>query len=132
MRSDVEPGPADSGIFDVNAITAALPADTGQPVSAAIVHATADGSIRVLRVDQPAAAHYHATADEHAYVLQGSATFFAAHRQPQRLTPGQMFFVRRGTVHGISTIHDHPLVLLIIDTPRRSPGDMIFVDGAPA
>jgi hypothetical protein len=34
----------------------------------------------------------------------------------------------RGTVHAIPDILKHPLVFLSIDTPRRIPTDIVFVD----
>ena len=36
----------------------------------------------------------------------------------------------RGTVHALPDILEEPLVFLSIDTPRRDPKDVIFVDPA--
>ncbi len=132
MSAPVDERQPDHGVFDVTAIAGGLPSIAGQPVSIALVTATADGSVRVLRVNQPTPAHYHAMADEHVYILSGSATFFVAGTAPHTLRPGQLFVARRGTVHGISAIHEQPLTLLIIDTPRRPADDMIFVAEPPA
>ena len=48
--------------------------------------------------------------------------------------PGQLLFFRRGTVHAFPSIKDRPVVFLSVDTPRRDPRDIIFVnpdDGTP-
>ena len=36
----------------------------------------------------------------------------------------------RGTVHALPEILEEPLVFLSVDTPRREPTDVIFVDPA--
>ena len=49
--------------------------------------------------------------------------------------PGELLFFERGTVHAIPEIIEEPLVFLSVDTPRRIPTDIIFVDpndGTPA
>jgi mannose-6-phosphate isomerase-like protein (cupin superfamily) len=49
--------------------------------------------------------------------------------------PGQLLFFERGTVHSIPELLSEPVVFLAIDTPRRQPTDIIFVnpeDGTPA
>ena len=48
--------------------------------------------------------------------------------------PGELLSFERGTVHALPTITQGPMILLSIDTPRRAPTDIIFVDpadGAP-
>jgi len=48
--------------------------------------------------------------------------------------PGRLLFFERGTVHAIPEILESPLIFLSIDTPRRHPKDIIFVnpgDGTP-
>jgi mannose-6-phosphate isomerase-like protein (cupin superfamily) len=48
--------------------------------------------------------------------------------------PGQLLFFERGTVHALPDILEGPLIFLSIDTPRRDPKDVIFVnpgDGTP-
>jgi hypothetical protein len=49
--------------------------------------------------------------------------------------PGQLLFFERGIVHAMLELFDHPVIFLSIDTPRREPTDIIFVDpkdGSPA
>ena len=42
--------------------------------------------------------------------------------------PGQLLFFKRGTVHAITAIAEEPVVFLSVDTPRRDPRDIVFVD----
>jgi len=45
-----------------------------------------------------------------------------------------LLFFERGTVHALPDILEGPLIFLSIDTPRRDPKDVIFVnpgDGTP-
>jgi mannose-6-phosphate isomerase-like protein (cupin superfamily) len=50
--------------------------------------------------------------------------------------PGQLLYFEKGTVHAMPEIHPgEPVVFLSIDTPRRAPTDIVFVDpadGSPA
>ena len=49
--------------------------------------------------------------------------------------PGRLLFFERGTVHALPDILEEPVVFLSVDTPRREPTDIIFVnpeDGTPA
>jgi hypothetical protein len=44
------------------------------------------------------------------------------------------YYFERGTVHAIPDILESPMIFLSIDTPRRDPKDVIFVnpeDGTP-
>lgn len=91
-------------------------------------------SSRVFRVYRPTPAHYHATCDEYLLVISGRATFFLGQSQPFEVGPGQLIFFRQGTIHGTPEILEHPFVVLAVDTPRRDPSDIIFVnpaDGTP-
>jgi hypothetical protein len=48
--------------------------------------------------------------------------------------PGELLFLKRGTVHAQPKILEEPVVFLAIDTPRRDPKDIVFVnpeDGTP-
>ena len=47
---------------------------------------------------------------------------------------GQLIFFKKATHHAIRLLDDQPLVFLAVDTPRRDPKDIIFVnpaDGTP-
>jgi mannose-6-phosphate isomerase-like protein (cupin superfamily) len=121
-------------IFDLYAIVQNFPASaqtllidtrlTDEPVASA----------RVFRVYHPAPAHFHATCDEYLFVLSGRAIFFLGDSPQFELGPGQLIFFKKGTVHGTPEIIEHPFVVFAVDTPRRDPSDVIFVnpaDGTP-
>ena len=96
----------------------------------------AAASARVFRVYRETPPHYHATCDEYLYVLSGRGEFWL--ERPENggeFAPGDLLFFRRGTVHAFPSIKDAPVAFLSVDTPRRDPGDVIFVnpeDGTPA
>ena len=85
-------------------------------------------SARVFRVYQPVPAHYHRTCDEYLLVISGSGEFFLGDAPSFVVEPGKLVFFRQGEVHGINKILEEPLVFLAIDTPRRDPADITFVD----
>lgn len=94
-----------------------------------------EASARVFRVYQTTPAHYHATCDEYLIILSGRGRFFMGDREPFEVGPGEMLFFKKGTVHGMPEILEHPLFMVSVDTPRRDPGDIIFIDpsqGTPA
>ncbi|RUO99625.1 cupin domain-containing protein [Hyphomicrobium sp.] len=92
-------------------------------------------SARVFRVYKPTPPHYHATCDEYLYVFSGRGTFWM--KDPATIAefgPGQLLFFEKGTVHALPDIFEDPVVFLSVDTPRRDPKDIIFVnpeDGTP-
>jgi mannose-6-phosphate isomerase-like protein (cupin superfamily) len=92
-------------------------------------------SARVFRVYRETPPHYHATCDEYLYVFSGRGTFWMEHPATvAEFEPGQLLFFKKGTVHAIPDIIEEPLVFLSVDTPRRDPKDVVFVnpgDGSP-
>jgi mannose-6-phosphate isomerase-like protein (cupin superfamily) len=92
-------------------------------------------SARVFRVYRGTPPHYHATCDEYLYVLSGRGSFWMGEAiNGGEFAPGQLLFFKRGAIHALPEIHEGPVVFLSVDTPRRSPKDIIFVnpeDGTP-
>lgn len=93
-------------------------------------------SARVFRVYRPTPPHYHQTCDEYLYVLAGRGTFWIEDASTEaEFGPGQLFFFERTIVHALPKILAGPVIFLSVDTPRRQPTDIIFVnpeDGTPA
>lgn len=87
-------------------------------------------SSRIFRIYKPIPAHFHRTCDEYLLVLSGRARFQIGTEAPVELSSGQMQFFRRDVIHGFPEILEEPLVILSVDTPRRDPSDVIFVDSA--
>jgi mannose-6-phosphate isomerase-like protein (cupin superfamily) len=85
-------------------------------------------SSRLFRVYKTVPLHYHKTCDEYLQVLRGRAKFVVDGHAPVELGPGQLMFFKRNTVHGIPEILEEPLVFFAVDTPRRDPADVTFVD----
>ncbi len=120
-----------TGRFDVMAMAAALPATASTMLADAYLTDRDAASARVFRVYRPVPAHYHATCDEYLYVLAGQGTFWMGSEADEAaFAPGQLLFFERGTVHAIPRILQEPLLFLSIDTPRRQPTDIVFVDPA--
>jgi mannose-6-phosphate isomerase-like protein (cupin superfamily) len=86
-------------------------------------------SARVFRVYKPTPPHYHATCDEYLYVFSGRGTFWMEDESTSaEFGPGELLFFKRGTVHALPKILADPVVFLSIDTPRRDPKDIVFVN----
>ena len=92
-------------------------------------------SSRVFRVYRETPAHYHEGSDEYLYVLSGRGTFWMGDSSNgAEFAPGDLLFFKRRIVHALPSILEGPVVFLAIDTPRRDPKDIIFVnpaDGTP-
>jgi mannose-6-phosphate isomerase-like protein (cupin superfamily) len=92
-------------------------------------------SARVFRVYRETSPHYHEGSDEHLYVLSGRGTFWMGEpANGSEFAPGDLLVFKRRIVHALPRILEEPVVFLAIDTPRRHPKDIIFVnpaDGTP-
>jgi mannose-6-phosphate isomerase-like protein (cupin superfamily) len=92
-------------------------------------------SSRVFRVYRETPAHYHEGSDEYLYVLSGKGTFWMGDpSNGAEFAPGDLLFFKRRIVHALPRMLEEPVVFLAIDTPRRDPKDIIFVnpeDGTP-
>ena len=95
----------------------------------------AAASARIFRVYRPTPPHFHAGSDEYLYVLSGRGTFWLENAANQReFAPGDLLFFKRRTIHAIPNLREEPVAFLALDTPRRDPSDIIFVnpeDGSP-
>ena len=117
-----------SATFDLLAIAADFP-DTAETMllDKRLTDEPAASS-RLFRVYRPVPAHYHKTCDEYLQVITGRARFVVGGNAPVELGPGQLLFFRRNVIHSIPEIVEGPLVFFAIDTPRRDPADVTFVD----
>jgi mannose-6-phosphate isomerase-like protein (cupin superfamily) len=124
-----------SGRFDINEIARSFPATANSMLLDRYLTDEPEASARVFRVYQGTPAHYHAACDEHLYVVSGRGTFWIGDASTLgEFAPGHFFVFKRGTVHALPDILEAPVVFLSIDTPRRDPKDIIFVnpeDGTP-
>jgi len=127
---------ARTGRFDVRAIAAALPATAETLLVDTYLTDHEAASARVFRVYRGTPPHYHATCDEYLFVLSGRGTLWMGDESTKaEFGPGELLFFERGTVHALPDLIEEPVVFLSVDTPRRNPADIIFVnpeDGTPA
>ncbi len=122
---------AGTGRFDLRAIAAALPDSASTLLVDTYLTDRASASARVFRVYRPTPPHYHATCDEYLYVLSGRGTFWLNDvRQTAPFGPGELLFFERGVVHALPALTEEPVVFFSVDTPRRDPRDIVFVDPA--
>jgi mannose-6-phosphate isomerase-like protein (cupin superfamily) len=87
-------------------------------------------SCRIFRVYRSVPAHFHTSCDEYLYVLTGSAEIAIADAPAREIHPGELVFFRKNTVHALPHILEHPFNVLSVDTPRRPPDDIHFVNPA--
>ncbi len=123
-----------SAFFDVQAIAKNFPDNADTMLVDTRLTDEAEASSRVFRVYTKVPPHYHAHCDEYLFVVAGRALFSIGTKEPVEVGPGQLVFFKKGVVHAIEPIGDDPLVFLSVDTPRRDPRDITFVnpaDGTP-
>jgi len=123
-----------SAVFDIHAIARAFPPEAKTMLIDTRLTDEPAASSRVFRVYRSTPRHYHATCDEYLLIVQGRARFVVEDQPPFDLGPGQLLFFKRGTIHGTPEILEEPFVVFSVDTPRRDPKDIIFVnpeDGTP-
>jgi mannose-6-phosphate isomerase-like protein (cupin superfamily) len=125
-----------TGRFDIEAIAASLPERASTLLVDTYLTDREAASARVFRVYRPTPPHYHATCDEYLYVVAGRGTFWMEDAATEaEFGPGELLFFEKGTVHALPQILAEPLVFFSVDTPRREPTDIVFVnpkDGSPA
>jgi mannose-6-phosphate isomerase-like protein (cupin superfamily) len=121
--------------FNLNEIARSFPETADTLLIYTYLNDEATASARVFRVYRPTPPHYHATCDEYLFVLSGKGTFWLDNPKNSGVfSPGYFLFFKRGIVHAFPEIIEGPVVFLSVDTPRRDPKDIIFVnpeDGTP-
>jgi mannose-6-phosphate isomerase-like protein (cupin superfamily) len=123
-----------SAVFDINAIARKFPDSADTMLVDTRLTDEHEASSRVFRIYTNVPAHYHATCDEYLFVVSGRCMFSMGEMEPFEAGPGRLVFFKKGTVHAIELLAGEPLVFLSVDTPRRDPKDVNFVnpaDGTP-
>jgi mannose-6-phosphate isomerase-like protein (cupin superfamily) len=120
----------ESRFFNIAALAATLP-DTAETMLTDIRLTDENAaSCRIFRVHRPAPAHYHTSCDEYLYVLTGRAEIVIADDPPREIGPGELVFFKKNTIHAMPRILEEPYTVLAVDTPRRPPEDVHFVNPA--
>ena len=121
--------------FDLNQIARTFPETAETLLLDTYLTDEEAASARVFRVYRETPAHYHEGSDEYLYVLSGRGTFWMGDSSNgAEFGPGDLLFFKRRVVHALPRMIEGPVVFLAIDTPRRDPKDIIFVnpeDGTP-
>src|SRR3954463_6251565 len=99
--------PRTTAAFDLAAIIKRFPATAETMLVDTRLTDEPEASCRVFRIYTTVPAHYHATCDEYLLVISGRGTIFLGESEPFEVTPGQLVFFKKGTVHGL-TIIDEP------------------------
>ena len=116
--------------FDLQALAARFPETADTMLLDMRLTDEPAASSRLFRVYRYVPAHFHRTCDEYLQVISGRGKFIVDGGPPMELGPGQLLFFRRNVVHSIPEIVEGPLVFFSVDTPRRDPPDVTFVDPA--
>jgi mannose-6-phosphate isomerase-like protein (cupin superfamily) len=121
--------------FDLNQVARSFPDTADTLLLDTYLTDEEAASSRVFRVYRETPAHYHVGSDEYLYVLSGRGTFWMGDSSNgAEFGPGDLLFFKRRVVHALPKLIEGPVVFLAIDTPRRDPKDIIFVnpeDGTP-
>lgn len=115
-------------IFDIVQLAATLPASSETMLRDLRLVDREAASCRIFRTYRPVPLHFHVSCDEYLYVLQGRAMFQVGDAPPEEVGPGKLIHFPRRTIHGMPALLQEPFVVLAIDTPRRPPEDVTFVD----
>ena len=121
-------GSSAASIFDLQALANRFPPTAETMLLDIRLTDEPAASSSLFRIYRPAPEHYHKTCDEYLQVISGRGKFVVDGAEPVELGPGQLLFFRRNTVHSIPEIVEGPLVVFSVDTPRRDPADVTFVD----
>jgi mannose-6-phosphate isomerase-like protein (cupin superfamily) len=124
----------DHKVFSIPDLAATLPATAETMLTDIRLTDEQAASCRIFRVYRTVPAHYHTSCDEYLYVLSGRAEIAIAGDAPKEVRPGELIFFRKNTIHALPKIREEPFTVLAIDTPRRPPEDVHFVnpaDGTP-
>lgn len=88
-----------------------------------------EASCRVFRAYRGVKPHFHRQCDEYLYVLSGRGTFWMGDPSDEaEFAPGHLLFFERNVVHALPVLLEEPVIFLALDSPRRSPEDITFVD----
>jgi mannose-6-phosphate isomerase-like protein (cupin superfamily) len=120
----------ESRFFNIAALAATLPEYAETMLTDIRLTDEPAASCRVFRVHRPAPAHYHTSCDEYLYVLSGRAEIHIDGQPPREIGPGELVFFKKNTIHAMPRILEEPYTVLAVDTPRRPPEDVHFVNPA--
>jgi mannose-6-phosphate isomerase-like protein (cupin superfamily) len=119
-----------TSLFDLQALAQKFPPSSETMLLDMRLTDEPAASSRLFRIYRPLPAHFHQTCDEYLQVICGRGKFIVDGSEAVELGAGRLLFFRRNVVHSIPEIIEAPLVVFSVDTPRRNPTDVHFVDPA--
>lgn len=119
----------DNKIFDIGALAATLPETAETMLTDIRLTDETAASCRIFRVNRTVPAHFHISCDEYLYVLSGRGEITIANAAPRAIGRGELVFFKKNVVHALQVL-EHPFTVLAVDTPRRPPDDVHFVNPA--
>ena len=126
--------PTESKFFNIAELAATLPDHAETMLTDLRLTDEQAASCRIFRVHRPVPAHFHTSCDEYLYVITGRIEIHIDGLPPREIGPGELVFFKKNTVHALPRILEEPFTVLAVDTPRRPPTDVHFVnpaDGTP-
>lgn len=119
----------DYGVIDIRAFIESLPKQSDRILIDQRLVSLENSGMRILRFYNPAPLHYHAQSDTYLYILSGKGRFQIANEQQTRdVGAGMLLFWKKGVYHGYTEIAEHPLIVLVFDSPIRNSFDVVFND----
>ncbi len=123
------------GLFDVYEIARSFPQSSDTLLLDTYLTNEEAASARIFRVYKETPPHYHATCDEYLYGTVRQRHFLDGKpRKYGRIYAWKLAVLQAWNRPRPTDIFEWPVVFLSIDTPRRDPKDIIFVnpeDGTP-
>ena len=115
-------------VFDLKALAAKFPPTADTMLLDMRLTDEPAASSRLFRIYKPAPAHYHKTCDEYLQVICRTGEVCGGRERTGRTGAGAAAVFP--TQHGSCDSGDleEPLVVFSVDTPRRDPSDVTFVD----
>ena len=82
----------------------------------------------IIWVKEEVKPHYHETHTETLYVLEGSGMMTMGD-EGQRIGPGTLLLIPKGTVHSVEVTSSEPLKVLSVQAPEFHGKDRHFTEG---
>lgn len=118
----------DYTIVDTGKIIEQFPSNAETILIDAYLSDKQHASIRVFRLYDRLAPHYHKQCDELLYLVSGRVICKIGDEEPKELSAGNCIIFARDIVHALEPLPGEPVVFVTADTPRRDPKDVHFVD----
>ena len=91
------------------------------------LHSDSSVTSTVIWIKKEVKPHYHATHDEHVYVIEGTGQMLLG-KEHIDVGPGDLIYIPKGTIHALRvTSKDKPMKVLSIQSPEFDGSDRVPV-----